>query len=223
MRLNTLLGMVLLAARAALSHFVLNYPPSLGFNADNEDVSPCGGFTPSLANTSDYAVAQNAIAFTTLHPQSTFIFRATLDGTAKGNWTNLLPVFEVYGLGSICETDVVVGSEWIGQTGLLQVVQHAEDGVHYQCAAVKFIEGNLGSTPSTCTNSSGTQLSYVGDDTLTNLGNASATSTSASSSGAAAKPSKTAGSDASLSRGTAMQGFWAVAVVACSVFFGIFV
>jgi hypothetical protein len=90
---------------------------------------------------------------------------------------------------------------------------------------VKFIEGSLGSTPSTCTNSSGTQLSFVGDDTLTNLGNgnASATSTSASSSGAAAKPSKTAGSDASLTRGTAMQGFWAVAVVASSVFFGFFV
>ncbi|KAM3079661.1 hypothetical protein ACMFMG_006074 [Clarireedia jacksonii] len=223
MRLNTLLGIVLLSARVALTHFILNYPPSLGFNADNEATSPCGGFTPSLENTSDYAVAQNAMAFTTLHPQSTFIFRATLDGTAKGNWTNLLPVFEVYGLGSICETDIVVGSEWIGQKGLLQVVQHAEDGVHYQCAAVKFIEGSLGNIPSKCTNSSGTQLSYVGDDTLTNLGNNSATSTSGTSSSAAGKPSQTAGSDASLTHGAAMQGFWAVAVVASSVFFGLFV
>lgn len=67
---------------------------------------------------------------TTLHPQSNFLFRATLDQTAT-NWTVLSLITE-YGLGAFCEPALAVPAAWVGSQGLLQVVQNAEDGVHYQ-------------------------------------------------------------------------------------------
>jgi hypothetical protein len=116
---------------SASAHFILNYPTSLGFDQNTEDNSPCGGETLSFTNTSNFHVGGDAIAFTTLHPQSDFLYRATTDQTAAGNWTVLSLIAE-YGLGAFCEPSLSVPASWAGQVGLLQVVQNAEDGVHYQ-------------------------------------------------------------------------------------------
>lgn len=127
-----LLFIVSLLSTPSASHFVLQAPPSLGFDSNSEDDSPCGGPDLSFSNASDYHAGGDAVALTTLHPQSNFLFRGQLQGSAQNNWTNLLPVVQESGLGSFCESSVAVPPNWVGQTGVLQVIQDAEDGVHYQ-------------------------------------------------------------------------------------------
>jgi hypothetical protein len=123
---------LLLLSRPSSSHFILSYPTSLGFDANNENVSPCGGFPISFSSATDYHVGGDSIALTTLHPQSNFLLRGTLDPTASGNWSNFLSVVGEYGLGAFCEVTVAVPASWIGSQGIIQVLQNVEDGVHYQ-------------------------------------------------------------------------------------------
>ena len=114
------------------AHFLLQYPATIGFNDDNEGSAPCGGFQVSFSNTTDFHVGGDAIALTSTHPQAEWLFRATLDKTASGNWTNLLPVIAQTDLGSFCETGVTVPTTWAGQQGIIQIVQNAADGALYQ-------------------------------------------------------------------------------------------
>ena len=44
-----------------------------------------------------------------------------------------------YSLGAFCEQDVPAPAAWAGKQGVLQVIQHAEDGVHYQVCLAIFI------------------------------------------------------------------------------------
>lgn len=44
------------------AHFLLNYPPTLGFDDDNEGISPCGGF-PAVFNSSDVQVQVDCFPF----------------------------------------------------------------------------------------------------------------------------------------------------------------
>jgi hypothetical protein len=77
-------------------------------------------------------VGGSAIALTSIHPQATWLFRATLDQTASGNWTILLPSIEQTGLGAFCEPSVSVPVSWVGSKGIIGVVQDAPDGILYQ-------------------------------------------------------------------------------------------
>jgi hypothetical protein len=69
---------------------------------------------------------------TSIHPQATWLFRATLDLTASGNWTSLLPAIQQTGLGAYCEQGVTVPASWAGSKGIIGVVQDAPDGILYQ-------------------------------------------------------------------------------------------
>jgi hypothetical protein len=127
-----LLGLAL--APAALAHFVVNVPPPLGSNIDNEDQAPCGGATPSSSSTvADFHVEGDAIGITTLHPQSFLAYRGMLGTSLSSpNWTVLIPTIEEFGLNGFCEPSMAVPSSWAGSNGMLQIIQDAEDGVHYQ-------------------------------------------------------------------------------------------
>jgi hypothetical protein len=124
----------LAVAPLASTHFVINTPPPLGSNIDNEAVAPCGGFTPSGSdNLTDFHVGGDAVSLTTLHPQSFFEYRGLLGSSLSSpNWTVLIPTVEEYGLNNFCEPSLTVPASWAGSSGLLQVVQDSEDGVHYQ-------------------------------------------------------------------------------------------
>ncbi|OAL31901.1 hypothetical protein AYO22_00771 [Fonsecaea multimorphosa] len=129
---TSLLNLILLPLCA--SHFIILTPPPLGNNINNEDQSPCGGFSPSSSdNITDFHVGGDAIGLTTLHAQAYFAYRGLL-GTSLSNpnWTVLIPTVEEFGLNSFCQPALTVPPSWAGSTGLLQVIQDAEDGVHYQ-------------------------------------------------------------------------------------------
>ena len=131
-KLIALLSLAL--APLASTHFVVNIPAPLSSNIDNEDVAPCGGITPSNSDTlTDFHVGGEAISLTTLHPQSFFEYRGMLGSSVSSpNWTVLIPTVEQYGLNNFCEPGITVPASWAGSSGMLQIIQDSEDGVHYQ-------------------------------------------------------------------------------------------
>lgn len=116
------------------AHFLLHYPPSIGFDDDIEGTPPCGGFNAgdSKNNLTDFHVDSDYIALTSTHPVATWLFRATLDQTASGNWTSLLPAVQQTALGDFCESGLKVPSTWAGSKGVIGIVQDAADGLLYQ-------------------------------------------------------------------------------------------
>ena len=126
--------LALLLVGQSTAHFLLHYPPTIGFDDDLESTPPCGSFTVDFSkdNVTDFHVNGDAIAVTSIHPAATWLFRATLDQTASGNWTSLLPAVQQTGLGNYCETGVKVPSTWAGSKGVIGIVQDAPDGILYQ-------------------------------------------------------------------------------------------
>ena len=133
-KLMSFLSLALALAPLASTHFIVNTPAPLGSNIDNEDTVPCGGFTPSTSEvTTNFHVGGDAIGVSTLHAQSSFAYRAMLGQSLSApNWTVLIPTIQQYGLNNFCEPSIAVPASWVGQAGLMQIIQDAEDGVHYQ-------------------------------------------------------------------------------------------
>lgn len=127
-------GLTVLLVGQSTAHFLLHYPPSIGFDDDRESIAPCGGFTAadSKNNLTDFHVDSDYIALTSTHPVATWLFRATLDQTASGNWTSLLPAVQQTALGDFCESGLKVPSTWAGSKGVIGIVQDAADGLLYQ-------------------------------------------------------------------------------------------
>lgn len=122
---------------AALGHFILNYPNSLGFDDDQEGTGPCGGFPITFnANDTNVTVGNFAVASLSTHPQANWLFRATLSTQEPFNWTNILPIVSQSGLGNFCIPALSVPSNFVGQRGIIQVQQDAVDGVLYQVCSL---------------------------------------------------------------------------------------
>lgn len=114
------------------AHFLLNYPASVGFSDGDEGKAPCGGFDVSFSIVTNFYVGGDAIALTSTHPGSVWLYRATLDTTAAGNWTVLLPAIAQATQGQFCEKDVTVPASFAGQKGVIQVIEDAVDGQLFQ-------------------------------------------------------------------------------------------
>jgi hypothetical protein len=133
--MNALLGLLALAVSQSSAHFLLNYPPTIGFGDTLELTPPCGGFTVDFIedNVTDFHVDGDAIAVTSIHPQSIWLFRSTLDlNVTTANWTDLLPAVEQTGIGDYCEPAVTVPGSWIGKKGVISVVQDSPTETLYQ-------------------------------------------------------------------------------------------
>lgn len=122
------------------AHFLLNSPPTIGFDDSLEATPPCGSFIVDFSknNVTDFHVGGDSIAVTSIHPMAIWLFRATLDQTASGNWTDLLPAVVQTGLGAYCDTGIVVPSTWAGSKGVIGIVQDAPDGILYQVSLFLF-------------------------------------------------------------------------------------
>lgn len=134
MQQASLLLRVLLLTPLTSAHFVVNVPLPLSNDINGEDTAPCGGSTPSPSDAvTDFHVGGDAIGLTTLHAHSSFAYRGALGTSlASPNWTVLIPTLAEYGLNGFCEPAVPAPASWAGSKGLLQVIQDAEDGVHFQ-------------------------------------------------------------------------------------------
>ncbi|KAK0713313.1 hypothetical protein B0T26DRAFT_648601 [Lasiosphaeria miniovina] len=147
-------ALVLFAGLASVckAHFVLQIPTSLGFDDEAEGEFPCGGFNAhSRNNVTLWPVEGSAVSVLTTHSEATWEFKAALLSDL-GHWVRVNRVLSQTGVGDFCEPAIPVKASWAGKRGVLQVVQHGDDGDLYQCAAVKFVHGGPASPPAGCIN-----------------------------------------------------------------------
>lgn len=134
----------------ANAHFNLIAPPTIGFDDDKEGVGPCGSFTPDFKNESalvDFHVGGEPVAVKLGHSQANWLFRATLDETASGNWTQLFPIVQQSGLGLFCEPAIPAPESWVGKQGVVSVVANAVDGLLYQVGDTALWHNTSASSP----------------------------------------------------------------------------
>ena len=148
MRFSIVFASFFLLAQRATSHFILQYPHSLGFGDDIESEAPCGGF-PVKFNASDDSIPVGGfpVSMLSVHPASEWLFKATLDQEAPFNWTNLLPVVDETGIGQFCLPHLKAPESFAGHPGLVQVIQQSPDGTLYQVHTLSF-SGILWALPS---------------------------------------------------------------------------
>ncbi|KAJ4268883.1 hypothetical protein NW762_002954 [Fusarium torreyae] len=191
MRSSLLLSTAALCS-LSLAHFEVKYPDTIGFKDDDEDKSPCGGFTPNLSKDKlvDFHVGGEAIALRSTHQQGNWLFRVTLDEKADGDWEQVFPIVQQSGLGDFCQPQVTVPEKYAGKKGWVNVVSSAVDGLLYQCIAANFVKGKA-DAPSECKNASSVKASFVDDKALSALvgddsdSNSSSTATASDTASAA--------------------------------------
>ncbi|KAF3926239.1 hypothetical protein ABW20_dc0102737 [Dactylellina cionopaga] len=202
------------------AHFTLRHPVPLGKSAAKQDNGPCGGYTlDQNSPITEFHVDGEAIAYSSSHPEVNVLFRVVKGNKADGNgleWDQVYPIIGQYGSGDFCEPVVKAPRDLVGQTGILQVIQNAVDGMLYACASVKFVSGTLSSLPDTCKNGTGVAADFVSDPSLQALMGGSEPATS--SSGITSAPTATnTPSSASSKRMSVLAGVFGVAV---AVIFG---
>ncbi|KAJ9134361.1 hypothetical protein NKR23_g10202 [Pleurostoma richardsiae] len=159
---------ILLASALGAAHFVLEVPPSIGFNDAIEATAPCDGFDiTSRKIVTDFPVAGSPIQILSTHPKAEWEVRAALLNNTS-NFTYMVPRISQQGIGIFCLPSVPGIADWEGLEVIMQMIQHAVDGALYQCAALKFVSGPPASIPSSCKNATGIIASFIsGSETAT--------------------------------------------------------
>jgi hypothetical protein len=131
-----LLLALLTSVPLALAHFTLDFPPTIGFNEDQETTAPCGGFNPLSSSLTAWPLSGGQIALDSHHPEMVLLYRAQLMGATS--WTNLTNGFlQMTGLGEMCITVGSLPTDWTGKAGVIQVIGQPPDGILYQVAYLK--------------------------------------------------------------------------------------
>jgi hypothetical protein len=114
------------------AHFVLQSPPSLGFNDALEATYPCGSFDISKRdNVTNYPLGGYPFHLLSTHTKSTFKYRAAL-ASDTDSWIDLIPPVSEAGVGDFCLPAVPGPGEWEGKDAVVQVAQYGPDGILYQ-------------------------------------------------------------------------------------------
>ena len=129
-----ILSTLAFTATLASAHFQVLYPPQgRPFSDEQEATGPCGGPNPEVSdNSADVQVDRFALSIRSSHPEGHWSFRATTSTSAPFNFTDITPMVETMGVGDFCLTYLSVPSEWAGSSGIIQIVDNAEDGMLYQ-------------------------------------------------------------------------------------------
>lgn len=123
----------LMAATLTSAHFTLNWPPTAGFDDENEPNAPCGGATVTVTDDSqEINVERFPVSIFSSHPAGSWSFFATTNTQEPYNWTEIVPVINSTGIGSFCLTYLRAPAEFAGQNGILQVIDSSADGTLYQ-------------------------------------------------------------------------------------------
>lgn len=132
MLLPTLVNIVALSAVSS-AHFILHWPPTAGFDDDEQPTGPCGGADVVVnASAPQVQVDRFAVQIQNTHPAGSWQFRATLSTEEPYNFTDIVPVVNTTGVGDFCLSYMSVPSEFAGRSGILQVVDYSVDGTLYQ-------------------------------------------------------------------------------------------
>jgi len=114
-----------------MASFSLDYPPTTGFDEDQEPNPPCGGFPPDLSSLTNWPLVGGEIAVDLHDPEALFLFRAQLMNS--DTWVNLSNGFvDMVGLGEGCIHALAIPPNWSGLAGVIQVIGQPPDGILYQ-------------------------------------------------------------------------------------------
>jgi Copper acquisition factor BIM1-like len=136
MQTNIPILLSVLASIVAITnaHFVLEIPTSLGYNDADEATAPCDTFDPTnrSGTITNWPIGGYAISVITTHPSVTWDIQAALTNDTT-TWRRLVPVLnQTSGVGFFCEPQIPGLASWIGLPAVLQIRQHAPDGINYQ-------------------------------------------------------------------------------------------
>ncbi|KAI6805605.1 hypothetical protein KC367_g4323 [Hortaea werneckii] len=156
-----LLGALVFACTSS-AHFILQWPPTAGFDDDGESSGPCGSVDVTVDETSpEVQVDRFAVQIQNGHPAGEWLFRATTDTEAPYNWTSIVPIVNTAGVGVFCLDSLSAPSSFEGKAGIIQVVDNAVDGMLYQCAPVNFVSGSNDTVGDSCKNATGFSASWT--------------------------------------------------------------
>lgn len=126
-------ALLIAAATFANAHFILQTPPSIGFNDEELTVSPCGGFDPTdrSGGVTDWPVNGYPFNTVTTHLDVVWTFKAALVSNTN-NWIDIYPNIHQTGVPEFCIPRIPGVAAWIGQAAVVQIVQKAPDGDLHQ-------------------------------------------------------------------------------------------
>ncbi|KAG4434229.1 hypothetical protein IFR05_010299 [Cadophora sp. M221] len=143
MHFHHTLGVFLAFALTVTGHFGIKYPKSLSADEVDAQAEPCATFDPNTPGTvfTNYPWQGANIWVVTTHPKVTWSFNAVL----LSDYPKFVPMAfdleQTVGTGDICFGQVPGKKEFLGQKAVIQIKQHAKDGVNIQCAGVIFTDG----------------------------------------------------------------------------------
>lgn len=128
--------LALSVASLASAHFILETPPPIGFNDENQDLGPCGGI--DILDTTNgirwWPNKGGPVGLITTHAESVWEFKAALRSDTT-TWINLSRNITQEGVGSWCIPNIpglpLSKWQWIGKRGIIQVIQHGHHGALY--------------------------------------------------------------------------------------------
>lgn len=124
--------LVLGFAGHGLGHFILQDPRAIGTRDSDQAIAPCGGYDPtSRVDEVDWPVGGRALYVISTHLTSLWSFKAALLNSTD-DWVDLGPQVYQNGFGHICLPNIPGVEAWVGQEGVVQVIQDASHGILYQ-------------------------------------------------------------------------------------------
>jgi hypothetical protein len=111
-----------LLATAVTSHFMLDYPTSIGFDDEKLTEGPCGSFYPAnrSAGVTRWSTGGSNIAIISTHDHVTWELNVAL-ASAPTTWLPLVQQFGQVGVGNVCFQRVPASafSVWMGKLAIL--------------------------------------------------------------------------------------------------------
>lgn len=123
-------------AGLASGHWVLQSPPSLGFNDATEGQAPCGGSDPtSRDKVTEWPSGGVPVSILSTHPTASWNFRAFPVGNVD-QAVDMQPNVSQTGLGNLCFSAVPAPSSMVGMDAVVQIIQTAPDGALFQASHI---------------------------------------------------------------------------------------
>jgi hypothetical protein len=137
---------LLAVASVASAHYTLDYPTSLGFDDAKENIAPCGGFIPNLDGTLvNFSMSGDWIQINNHHPESLLHYRvANVDNIT---WIDLNPIVHQVGIGKLCIKTGSVPADFLGKTGVFQVIGDGHGGALFQVLSCRVTSNIVLSSP----------------------------------------------------------------------------
>jgi hypothetical protein len=133
---KTTFTLVAAATLASLTraHFVLQSPASLGYDDAKEIQGPCGGYDAKdrSKGVTDWPVDGMWVSLLSTHQNVKWDISAALVGDGDLQWVPLVGQFGQDGVGTVCFERVPGNPNWVGKDAVVQLVQHAVDGMLHQ-------------------------------------------------------------------------------------------